>query len=185
MKFEENQHCHSGALADRQYTKHGALKDQTDCAPNNGYYFLPLYDKGEYILKVIPYTNLSQPTDPVEKTNLNSQGHHGCPKGFLELNINPKIKGSLLKGEQRNYSSLSLIQHLSTLARPVVQHSTSPHSSLRLRLLLSSTTTYACPRSFLPQCELKLAHVSKYTYCCTHILALTQTFRCMSDLSSK
>jgi len=35
-----------------RYTKQGSLKDHTDCAPNNGYYFLPLYDKGEYILKV-------------------------------------------------------------------------------------------------------------------------------------
>uniref|UniRef100_A0A8D8YDE6 Nodal modulator 1 n=1 Tax=Cacopsylla melanoneura TaxID=428564 RepID=A0A8D8YDE6_9HEMI len=33
-------------------TKQGTLKDQTECAPNNGYYFLPLYDKGEYVLKV-------------------------------------------------------------------------------------------------------------------------------------
>lgn len=36
-----------------RFTKTGSLKDQTECAPNNGYYFLPLYDKGEYILKVI------------------------------------------------------------------------------------------------------------------------------------
>ncbi|KAK0090897.1 hypothetical protein PV325_000063 [Microctonus aethiopoides] len=36
------------------FTKTGSLKDQTECAPNNGYYFLPLYDKGEYILKVDP-----------------------------------------------------------------------------------------------------------------------------------
>jgi hypothetical protein len=35
-----------------RYTKQGSLKDHTDCAPNNGYYFLPLYDKGEYVLKV-------------------------------------------------------------------------------------------------------------------------------------
>ncbi|XP_046603692.1 nodal modulator 2 [Neodiprion virginianus] len=36
------------------YTKAGSLKDETECAPNNGYYFLPLYDKGEYVLKVEP-----------------------------------------------------------------------------------------------------------------------------------
>lgn len=35
-----------------RYTKQGSLKDHTDCAPKNGYYFLPLYDKGEYVLKV-------------------------------------------------------------------------------------------------------------------------------------
>lgn len=36
------------------YTKQGNLKYETECAPNNGYYFIPLYDKGEYILKVSP-----------------------------------------------------------------------------------------------------------------------------------
>ena len=34
------------------YTKQGALKDATDCAPNNGYYLIPVYDKGEYVIKV-------------------------------------------------------------------------------------------------------------------------------------
>uniref|UniRef100_A0A2I9LPE9 Nodal modulator n=1 Tax=Centruroides hentzi TaxID=88313 RepID=A0A2I9LPE9_9SCOR len=36
------------------YTKQGSLKYQTDCAPNNGYYLIPLYDKGDYVLKVEP-----------------------------------------------------------------------------------------------------------------------------------
>nr|XP_053652590.1 nodal modulator 3-like [Cherax quadricarinatus] len=36
------------------YTKQGNLKYETECAPNNGYYFMPLYDKGHYILKVSP-----------------------------------------------------------------------------------------------------------------------------------
>ncbi|XP_011299165.1 nodal modulator 1 [Fopius arisanus] len=46
------------------YTKSGSLKDQTECAPNNGYYFLPLYDKGEYILKVVPPRGWSfEPTE--------------------------------------------------------------------------------------------------------------------------
>ena len=33
-------------------SKQGSLKYETDCAPNNGYYFIPVYEKGEYILKV-------------------------------------------------------------------------------------------------------------------------------------
>lgn len=27
------------------YTKQGILKHETDCAPNNGYFLIPLYDK--------------------------------------------------------------------------------------------------------------------------------------------
>lgn len=30
------------------------MKDQTECAPNTGYYFLPVYSKGEYIIKLEP-----------------------------------------------------------------------------------------------------------------------------------
>lgn len=35
-------------------TKQGSHKYQTEGAPNNGYYLIPLYDKGEYVLKVEP-----------------------------------------------------------------------------------------------------------------------------------
>ncbi len=35
-----------------RYTKQGNLKYHTDCAPNNGYFFIPIYDKGEYLIKV-------------------------------------------------------------------------------------------------------------------------------------
>jgi hypothetical protein len=36
------------------YTKAGAVKYRSECAPNNGYFLIPLYDKGEYVLKVEP-----------------------------------------------------------------------------------------------------------------------------------
>ncbi|XP_058459551.1 BOS complex subunit NOMO3 [Malaya genurostris] len=36
------------------YNQQGSLKIKTDCSPSNGYYFIPLYDKGQYVLKVIP-----------------------------------------------------------------------------------------------------------------------------------
>ncbi|XP_041958584.1 LOW QUALITY PROTEIN: nodal modulator 1 [Alosa sapidissima] len=36
------------------YTKQGSLKYQTDCAPINGYFMIPLYDKGDYVLKIEP-----------------------------------------------------------------------------------------------------------------------------------
>ncbi|CAH1153826.1 unnamed protein product [Phaedon cochleariae] len=35
-------------------TKQGIVKDKTSAAPNNGYYFLPLYDKGDMILELSP-----------------------------------------------------------------------------------------------------------------------------------
>ena len=36
------------------YTRQGALKYQTDCAPNNGYFMIPIYDKGDFVLKLEP-----------------------------------------------------------------------------------------------------------------------------------
>ncbi|XP_054268312.1 BOS complex subunit NOMO2-like [Macrosteles quadrilineatus] len=41
-----------GKVEVKMFTKQGSLKYETECAPNNGYYFLPLHDKGEYVLKV-------------------------------------------------------------------------------------------------------------------------------------
>ncbi|KAF4080021.1 hypothetical protein AMELA_G00165660 [Ameiurus melas] len=38
----------------RLYTKQGSLKYQTDCAPINGYFMIPLYDKGDFVLKIEP-----------------------------------------------------------------------------------------------------------------------------------
>ncbi|XP_064407676.1 BOS complex subunit NOMO1-like isoform X2 [Halichondria panicea] len=34
------------------YTASGSLRDTSDCAPNIGYYLIPSYDKGEFVLKV-------------------------------------------------------------------------------------------------------------------------------------
>ncbi|XP_065063389.1 BOS complex subunit NOMO1-like [Rhopilema esculentum] len=36
------------------YTKTGALKFKTECAPNNGYFLVAVYDKGEYTLRIEP-----------------------------------------------------------------------------------------------------------------------------------
>lgn len=60
-------------------TKAGSVKDKTDCSPSNGYYFIPVYDKGEYILKVSPPSGWSFEPDQFEinfdgKTDLCSLG---------------------------------------------------------------------------------------------------------------
>ncbi|XP_065096075.1 BOS complex subunit NOMO1 [Paramisgurnus dabryanus] len=45
------------------YTKQGSLKYQTDCAPINGYFMIPLYDKGDFVLKIEPPSGWSfEPT---------------------------------------------------------------------------------------------------------------------------
>ncbi|XP_012218077.1 BOS complex subunit NOMO3 isoform X2 [Linepithema humile] len=75
------------------YTKTGSLKDQTECAPNTGYYFLPLYDKGEYILKVEPPRGWSfEPTE----VGLNVDGvTDDCSQG---KDINFTFKGFGITG---------------------------------------------------------------------------------------
>ncbi|KYM94379.1 PREDICTED: nodal modulator 3 [Cyphomyrmex costatus] len=75
------------------YTKTGSLKDQTECAPNTGYYFLPLYDKGEYILKIDPPRGWS--FEPTEVT-LNVDGDmDDCSQG---KDINFTFKGFGITG---------------------------------------------------------------------------------------
>ncbi|XP_037715151.1 nodal modulator 3 [Drosophila subpulchrella] len=60
-------------------TKQGSLKDKTDCSPSNGYYFLPIYDKGDYLLSISPPPGWSFDPEQVElnfdgKTDVCSQG---------------------------------------------------------------------------------------------------------------
>ncbi|XP_047519963.1 nodal modulator 1 [Pieris napi] len=48
------------------YTKEGILVEKTECAPTNGYYFVPLYEKGDYVLKVHPPAGWSFEPSEVE-----------------------------------------------------------------------------------------------------------------------
>ena len=36
------------------YSKSGSLKYETDCALNNSYFFIPVYEKGVYVIMVAP-----------------------------------------------------------------------------------------------------------------------------------
>ncbi|XP_028914056.1 nodal modulator 3 isoform X2 [Ornithorhynchus anatinus] len=84
------------------YTKHGTLKYQTDCAPNNGYFMIPLYDKGDFILKIEPPLGWSfEPTS----VDLHVDGVNDiCTKGgdinfvFTGFSVNGKVlsKGQVL-----------------------------------------------------------------------------------------
>nr|XP_045584151.1 nodal modulator 3-like isoform X1 [Procambarus clarkii] len=76
------------------YTKQGNLKYETECAPNNGYYFMPLYDKGQYIIKVSPPSGWS--FEP-EEVSLNVNGEtDACSQG---QDINFHFKGFAVIGK--------------------------------------------------------------------------------------
>nr|XP_033819638.1 nodal modulator 1-like [Geotrypetes seraphini] len=77
------------------YTKQGTLKYQTDCAPNNGYFMIPLYDKGDFVLKIEPPFGWSfEPTS----VDLHVDGINDvCTKGgdinfmFTGFSVNGKV----------------------------------------------------------------------------------------------
>lgn len=77
------------------YTKQGTLKYQTDCAPNNGYFMIPLYDKGDFVLKIEPPLGWSfEPTS----VDLHVDGVNDiCTKGgdinfmFTGFSVNGKV----------------------------------------------------------------------------------------------
>ncbi|CAL1545393.1 unnamed protein product [Lymnaea stagnalis] len=75
------------------YTPHGSIKYQTDCAPNTGYYLIPLYDKGDYVLKAEPPKGWG--FEPVS-VELNVDGENDpCSKGE---DINFKFTGFSVTG---------------------------------------------------------------------------------------
>ncbi|XP_029647558.1 nodal modulator 1 [Octopus sinensis] len=75
------------------YTLQGSIKYQTDCAPNNGYYLVPLYDKGDFILQVEPPPGWS--FEP-ESVRLHVDG--STDKCSLGEDINFQFKGFSIRG---------------------------------------------------------------------------------------
>ncbi|XP_067042514.1 BOS complex subunit NOMO3-like [Acropora muricata] len=60
-------------------TKQGVIKAETDCAPNNGYFLIPCYGKGTFVLKIEPPAGWSFEPSNVE---LNIDGSSDkCSKG--------------------------------------------------------------------------------------------------------
>ncbi|EDW32208.1 GL10556 [Drosophila persimilis] len=75
-------------------TKQGSLKDKTDCSPSNGYYFLPIYDKGDYLLSISPPPGWSFEPEHVE---LNFDGKNDvCSQG---KDVNFVFKGFGITGK--------------------------------------------------------------------------------------
>ncbi|XP_071958436.1 BOS complex subunit NOMO1-like [Antedon mediterranea] len=76
------------------YNKQGALKYHTDCAPNNGYFMIPIYDKGEFVLKIEPPEGWTfEPRD----VKLNIDGKTDvCSRGE---DINFKFMGFAVEGK--------------------------------------------------------------------------------------
>ncbi|XP_068686037.1 BOS complex subunit NOMO3-like [Montipora foliosa] len=75
-------------------SKQGVIKSQTECAPNNGYFLIPLYDKGTFTLKIDPPSGWSFDPASVE---LNIDGSTDkCSKGE---DINFIFAGFTLSGK--------------------------------------------------------------------------------------
>jgi len=51
---QSNVHIDFDRVEVKLYTKQGAFKFKTECAPNNGYFLVAVYDKGDYTLRIEP-----------------------------------------------------------------------------------------------------------------------------------
>ncbi|XP_014218232.1 nodal modulator 1 [Copidosoma floridanum] len=126
VRSENNADIDFKQIVVKLYTKSGSLKGQIECAPNTGYYFLPVYDKGEYVLKLEPPRGWSFNATKVE-LNIDGSEEDHCSQGrdinffFTGFGITGKVvaatktkTASQLKGisvslhDQHNKSRLGL-----------------------------------------------------------------------------
>ena len=74
------------------YTVHGTLKDSTEVAPNSGYFFLPVYSKGAYKIKVRILLGSERPSDV---------GSQDFELAFSSINYNhPKLHTRPMESSQ-------------------------------------------------------------------------------------
>lgn len=91
------------------YTPHGSIKYQTDCAPNTGYYLIPLYEKGDFVLKVEPPAGWSFEPESVPLKVDGSTDH--CSLGedinfrFTGFSINGKV---VSKGQNKGPTGITV-----------------------------------------------------------------------------
>uniref|UniRef100_A0A914VZ87 Nodal modulator 3 n=1 Tax=Plectus sambesii TaxID=2011161 RepID=A0A914VZ87_9BILA len=79
------------------YTSEGNLKYETDCAPNNGYYMIPVYTKGTYSVRVIPPKGWAFEPESIE---LKVDGEtDACSQG---QDLNFEFKGFAVSGRVRS-----------------------------------------------------------------------------------
>ena len=85
-----------------RYTDRGIIKYISDCAPNNGYYFIPLYDFGKYVLRITPPQGWIFEPNEVE---FNFDGKNDlCSK---QTDINFVFKGFTIFGKVFSFNSLA------------------------------------------------------------------------------
>lgn len=85
------------------YTAQGSLKYETECAPNDGYYFMPVYDQGQYVIKVAPPSGWSVEPSKVAVT-LDGQ-NDPCSR---KEDINFHFKGFAVLGKVSSAASSNI-----------------------------------------------------------------------------
>ena len=80
----------------------GKVKYESDIAPNNGYYFIPIYDKGDYILRIEPPDGWFFVPKEVDLT-IDGSANDLCSNN---VDINFVFKGFTIRGKVNRFFHL-------------------------------------------------------------------------------